>query len=196
MDKPVRSFRLTRAKNGSGTKRADSHRGGASAPFHPRLPFPARGPRHDRGDPRGGGSRAFGRQPPALARRCRGRRGARAAQGAGAGRLAQGLEPTEFNVYPPDIATADNSRRRACGEALYQAIGIARDDKPARWAQFLHNYDLFGAPVGLFFSLDRAFDRPQWADCVEKLGLPAPRAISGRAGARIILQMGRTASST
>jgi nitroreductase len=78
-------------------------------------------------------------------------------------RLAQGLEPTEFNVYPPDIAAADNGRRRACGEALYQAIGVARDDKPARWAQFLHNYDLFGAPVGLFFSLDRAFDRPQWA---------------------------------
>jgi nitroreductase len=78
-------------------------------------------------------------------------------------RLAQGLEPTEFNVYPPDINEADNGRRRACGEALYDSIGIARADKPARWAQFLRNYDLFGAPVGLFFSLDRGFDRPQWA---------------------------------
>ena len=78
-------------------------------------------------------------------------------------RLAQGLEPTEFDVYPPAISEGDNGRRRACGEALYDAIGIARADKPARWAQFLNNYDLFGAPVGLFFSLDRAFDRPQWA---------------------------------
>ena len=78
-------------------------------------------------------------------------------------RLAHGLEPTEFNVYPPAISEADNGRRRACGEALYDSIGIARADKPARWTQFLNNYDLFGAPIGLFFSLDRAFDRPQWA---------------------------------
>jgi nitroreductase len=78
-------------------------------------------------------------------------------------RLAHGLESTEFNVYPLAISEADNGRRRACGEALYDSIGITRADKPGRCSQFLQNYDLFGAPVGLFFSLDRAFDRPQWA---------------------------------
>jgi len=78
-------------------------------------------------------------------------------------RLKSGLEPTEFNVYPPDISDAHEDRRRQCGEDLYSSIGIERGDKPARWAQFLKNYDLFGAPVALFFSIDRGFDRPQWA---------------------------------
>jgi nitroreductase len=77
--------------------------------------------------------------------------------------IGHGLQPTEFNVYPPQISEPDARRRRACGEALYESIGIARADKPARWTQFLHNYELFGARVGLFFSLDRVFDRPQWA---------------------------------
>ena len=78
-------------------------------------------------------------------------------------RLATGLETPEFHVYPPDIREAHAGRRRAGGEALYASLGIARDDKPARWNQFLQNYELFGAPAGLFFSIDRGFDRPQWA---------------------------------
>lgn len=78
-------------------------------------------------------------------------------------RLAGGLDQTEFHVYPPQLGGTHAGRRRAGGEALYAALGIARDDKPARWAQFLKNFELFGAPVGLFFSIDRSFDRPQWA---------------------------------
>ena len=77
--------------------------------------------------------------------------------------LAHGLQPTEFRVYPDPISEMHAGRRRQCGEDLYESIGIERGDKPARWGQFLKNYDLFGAPVGLFFSLDRGFDRPQWA---------------------------------
>lgn len=77
--------------------------------------------------------------------------------------IAGGLQPTEFHVYPPEMRDLHKERRRAGGEALYDAIGIARDDKPGRWGQFLRNYELFGAPVGLFFSIDRGFDRPQWA---------------------------------
>ena len=80
-----------------------------------------------------------------------------------ADKLRSGLEPTEFNVYPPDISEVHESRRRQCGEDLYSSIGVARGDKAARWGQFLKNYDFFGAPVGMFFSIDRAFDRPQWA---------------------------------
>ncbi len=78
-------------------------------------------------------------------------------------RLAGGLDTPEFHVYPPQIGRAHAARRRTNGEALYASLGIARDDKPARWGQFLKNYELFGAPVGLFFSIDRGFDRPQWA---------------------------------
>jgi nitroreductase len=78
-------------------------------------------------------------------------------------RLASGLESTEFNVYPPDISERHAHRRRRCGEDLYASLAIERADKPARWAQFMKNYALFGAPCGLFFSLDRSFDRPQWS---------------------------------
>jgi nitroreductase len=72
-------------------------------------------------------------------------------------------EGTEFPVYPPALGEPWRSRRHASGERLYAALGIAREDRPARLAQFAKNYDLFGAPVGLFFSIPRHFGPPQWA---------------------------------
>jgi len=72
-------------------------------------------------------------------------------------------EGTEFPVYPPGLSEPWRSRRHASGEQLYAAIGIARGDRPARLAQFAKNYGLFGAPVGLFFSIPRGFGLPQWA---------------------------------
>jgi nitroreductase len=78
-------------------------------------------------------------------------------------RLKAGLETPEFAVYPADIAELHETRRRQCGDDLYTSLGIERADKAARWSQFLRNYELFGAPAALFFSVDRRFDRPQWA---------------------------------
>ena len=72
-------------------------------------------------------------------------------------------EGTEFPVYPPGLAEPWRGRRFACGEQLYGAIGIPRDDRSARLMQFARNFDLFGAPVGLFFSIPRHFGPPQWA---------------------------------
>ena len=72
-------------------------------------------------------------------------------------------EGTEFPVYPPGLSEPWRSRRFTVGEQLYEAIGIARDDRPARLRQFARNYDLFGAPVALFFSIERSFGPPQWA---------------------------------
>ncbi|HEX8378949.1 MAG TPA: nitroreductase [Allosphingosinicella sp.] len=81
---------------------------------------------------------------------------ARAAAGAGGTRM-------ELTVYPSPLPEPWRSRRHRSGEALYEALGIARDDRPARLAQFARNFEAFGAPVLLFFSIDRIFDRPQWA---------------------------------
>lgn len=72
-------------------------------------------------------------------------------------------EGTEFPVYPPDLQPPWRDRRFACGEQLYAAIGIPREDRPARLGQFARNFDLFGAPVGLFFSIPRGFGCPQWS---------------------------------
>jgi nitroreductase len=74
-----------------------------------------------------------------------------------------GGEGTGFNVYPPALGEPWRFRRFASGEQLYAAIGIPREDRPARLAQFANNYALFGAPVGLFFSIPRHFGPPQWA---------------------------------
>jgi nitroreductase len=78
--------------------------------------------------------------------------------------LSNGLEAPEYDVYPPDLWEPFRTRRYVCGEDLYATIGIPREDKPARLRQLARNVELFGAPVGLFFSIDRKLGRPQWAD--------------------------------
>ena len=72
-------------------------------------------------------------------------------------------EGTEYPVYPPNLAEPWRERRFACGERLYESIGVPREDRPRRLIQFARNFDLFGAPVGLFFSIPRSFGPPQWA---------------------------------
>jgi nitroreductase len=78
--------------------------------------------------------------------------------------LAAGLEKPEYEVYPADLWDPFRTRRFVCGEDLYASIGIPREDKPARLRQLARNVELFGAPVGLFFTLDRKLGYPQWAD--------------------------------
>jgi len=73
-------------------------------------------------------------------------------------------EGTQYDVYPPNLHEPYRSRRFKCGEDLYASIGIPRTDKFARLRQFARNYDFFGAPVGLFFSIDRRMGADQWAD--------------------------------
>jgi nitroreductase len=72
-------------------------------------------------------------------------------------------EPMELKIYPSPLPEPWRSRRFSSGEALYAALGIPREDKGARLAQFARNFDFFGAPAALFFSIPRLFDRPQWA---------------------------------
>ncbi len=73
-------------------------------------------------------------------------------------------ETPEYDVYPPNLWEPFRTRRFQCGEDLYATIGIPREDKAARLAQLAKNGELFGAPVGLFFSLDRKVGPPQWSD--------------------------------
>ncbi len=72
-------------------------------------------------------------------------------------------EGTLFPIYPPALGEPWRSRRFASGEQLYAAIGIPRGDRAARLIQFASNFDLFGAPVGLFFSIPARFGPLQWA---------------------------------
>ena len=73
-------------------------------------------------------------------------------------------ETPEYDVYPPNLWDPFRTRRFQNGEDLYATIGIPREDKPARLRQLAKNGEFFGAPVGLFFCLDRKLGPPQWAD--------------------------------
>ena len=74
------------------------------------------------------------------------------------------MEQPEYAVYPESLWDPFRTRRYECGEDLYASIGIGRDNRPGRFAQLNNNLKFFGAPVGLFFSLDRKLGPPQWAD--------------------------------
>ncbi len=73
-------------------------------------------------------------------------------------------EGAEYAVYPDPLKEPYHARRYEVGALLYKAIGIARDDRPGRYRQYARNFELFGAPVGLFFSIDRTLGPPQWSD--------------------------------
>ena len=79
------------------------------------------------------------------------------------GELPRG-EGTEYTIYPPEMNATFRKRRFEVGELLYQSIDVPREDKPARYRQFARNYEFFGAPVGLFFSIDRALGLAQYSD--------------------------------
>jgi nitroreductase len=73
-------------------------------------------------------------------------------------------EGAEYPIYPDPLKEPYHTRRREAGALLYRAIGIAREDRPARYRQYARNFEFFDAPVGLFFSIDRTMGPPQWSD--------------------------------
>lgn len=73
-------------------------------------------------------------------------------------------EGIEYTIYPPEMNATFRKRRFDVGELLYKSISVAREDKPARYRQFGRNYEFFGAPVGLFFSIDRALGIAQYSE--------------------------------
>ncbi len=72
-------------------------------------------------------------------------------------------EPTEFPIYPATLWEPYRSRRYLLGEAMYTLLQIPRADKAARLRQFDRNYEFFGAPVALFFVIDKRMGHGQWA---------------------------------
>ena len=72
-------------------------------------------------------------------------------------------DPPEYPVYPEDLPDPFRSRRRDIGEQLYATLGIAREDKAGRLQQFARNFEFFGAPVAMFFTIERFMNANQWA---------------------------------
>jgi nitroreductase len=71
----------------------------------------------------------------------------------------------EYDYYPREWVSPYVERRRKIGWDLYGLLGIAKGDKARMHAQHGRNFAFFGAPVGLFFTVDRILGRGSLLDC-------------------------------
>ena len=72
--------------------------------------------------------------------------------------------PPEYHIYPPALTEPYKTRRHRVGEMMYATLNIPREDKAARIGFFQRNWEFFGAPAGLIFTIDRQMQQGQWAD--------------------------------
>ncbi|MYM68591.1 nitroreductase [Pseudoduganella sp. FT55W] len=70
----------------------------------------------------------------------------------------------EYAYYPREWVSPYIDRRRKVGWDLYALLGLTRDNKAGMAAQHGKNYDFFGAPVGLIFTIDRIMEQGSWLD--------------------------------
>ncbi|MGE5467888.1 MAG: nitroreductase [Ignavibacteria bacterium] len=70
----------------------------------------------------------------------------------------------EYDYYPAEFFEPYLGRRRKVGFDLYQLVGIAKGDKEAMRLQHRRNFEFFGAPVGMIFTIDRRLGKGSWFD--------------------------------
>lgn len=73
-------------------------------------------------------------------------------------------EGPEYDIYPHDLTEPYKTRRGRVAAMMYELVGIDRGDAAARAAQMGANFSFFGAPVGMFLTIDRQMGPPQFAD--------------------------------
>ncbi|WP_345815712.1 nitroreductase [Paraburkholderia sp. PREW-6R] len=74
------------------------------------------------------------------------------------------LYQQEYPYYPERWVSPYIDRRRKIGWDLYGLLGIEKGDKARMHEQHAQNYRFFGAPVGLFFTIDRTLELGSWLD--------------------------------
>lgn len=75
-----------------------------------------------------------------------------------------GAHEAEYAYYPTVWREPYLARRRKLGWDYYATVGLTRADKAGMHRQHGRNFAFFGAPVGLFFALDRELERGSWLD--------------------------------
>lgn len=63
-------------------------------------------------------------------------------------------ECEDYAYFPRPMPMQLRKRQVASAQALYGALGVTRDDRPGREAQFARNYRFFDAPVALVVTID------------------------------------------
>ena len=78
--------------------------------------------------------------------------------------VASGRAMTPDIGFMPALAGAHRERQVECAQALYGAMGIAREDKLGRMRATLRNFELFDAPHVCFIGMSRDFGIPMALD--------------------------------
>jgi nitroreductase len=73
-------------------------------------------------------------------------------------------ETEDFGYFPQPLPMTLRRRQAAAAQALYGALGIAREDRLARDAQFGRNFHFFDAPVALLVTIHRDFGSGGYMD--------------------------------
>ncbi len=69
-----------------------------------------------------------------------------------------------YDYYPGKWFSPYIDRRRENGWSLYGLLGIAKGEKEKMHAQHRKNFEFFGAPVGIFFTIDKELGRGSMLD--------------------------------
>jgi nitroreductase len=77
-----------------------------------------------------------------------------------------GFEPyqREWNYYPVRWREPFLGRRRKIGWEMYSLLGVAKGDFEGTQQARMRNYEFFGAPVGMIFTLDEDLEIGSWLD--------------------------------
>jgi nitroreductase len=77
-----------------------------------------------------------------------------------------GFEPyqREWNYYPVRWREPFLGRRRKIGWEMYSLLGVAKGDFEGTQQARMRNYEFFGAPVGMMFTLDEDLEIGSWLD--------------------------------
>lgn len=70
----------------------------------------------------------------------------------------------EWNYYPQQWREPYIGRRRQIGWDMYGLLGIAKGDFERTEQQRRRNYEFFGAPVGMMFTLEEDLEIGSWLD--------------------------------
>jgi len=75
-----------------------------------------------------------------------------------------GESESDDAYYPSEFVEPYKARRRKIGWDMYGLIGIERGEHEKMAAQARQNYEFFGAPVGIIFSMHQTMNYGGWMD--------------------------------
>ena len=73
-------------------------------------------------------------------------------------------EREDYDYFPRPMPMTLRRRQVLSAQALYGALGVGREDRAGRDAQFERNFRFFDAPVALIVTLDREFGSGGYMD--------------------------------